>query len=755
MKQEIVEITNNKIVNHIMITIDALEKSLYDNYLNGIPNLLIHDWHKPVGWIFPKGLHIEPKLTSLIGVKLLPENKDDFQKIAITYNNFLRNKNDEQCDPYIAQFKEILHQYSIQNASFIYSGCVACVKENILDKIFPSLAEQQVGNKDLIYLDDLLNKFNYLGQGVFQDKKSELAIFAHRYYRRNQSLLNNFHFSFIDQLVRLASNKDIAIKLKIDSNMIGFAPSFSIQGEREPIFGAKYNDDISQIKIGTTIHELNTNSELFFYGIKKTEFIWDEYLEQNQLKKKFEVEEIRDLNNPSLGINDEIFGNRYVHSIYNTENKTFEHFDGALKVYKDIEFLERTDNKEVNCDYYKLFRIDTKFVLNDTSIEFLKSNKIIDILPKLNKLKDKMFRNKEQFKTSIIDCGITEKKYQEIETILEKAASKNTEFPLSEWKTLITLYFQSNPLIPEYFGINQNNSEIKQNTIEYKILNYNISDEEGLRFYITYNEDKTEKYNKRIIINTDKVIIDNEEYILLEFPFIEIVKALKRNNEQITIPSNSKFIKYNDNLLNLPTILHKGDDNLLDIEKTFDAYRLIFPFISQDIISFSISWCIAEVLVSFSVLGKRKNIINWLNMNKTVPTKKEEFRVWANNLSIWLNNEYPDSNQNLKYFSAIKGDGILYIDRIKIPNEWIINIKENNGDLEYEIKIPKEHSNLLKLFENNYINSYYSFIIGKAICSQTKLNYFESKTSKYLDENVKVLINEAESLDFYLIKKDK
>ena len=64
-----------------MFTIGALEQGMFDNATAGMPSLISHDFHRPLGWIYPFGLYIEPKLSRLIGNFFTCESEEDFKII--------------------------------------------------------------------------------------------------------------------------------------------------------------------------------------------------------------------------------------------------------------------------------------------------------------------------------------------------------------------------------------------------------------------------------------------------------------------------------------------------------------------------------------------------------------------------------------------------------------------------------------------------------------------------------------------------
>ena len=213
-------------------TIRALEGALFDNATIGVPSLLGHDSHKPIGWNYPIGLYFEPKITKLIGEFILAETDKDQVQIENAYQRELICRNAQACNPYIADFSKLLRLNSDYNGKYMNNGCVSYIDEGILNKYYPEFGNLE--DKDgLIYLDKLFLNFDYLGQGIFKDKKTELAIFCHQYFRRNLSRQNNFHSYFLDEFVKLNTNPEINLRIALDRDLIGYAPTFKKQMELE------------------------------------------------------------------------------------------------------------------------------------------------------------------------------------------------------------------------------------------------------------------------------------------------------------------------------------------------------------------------------------------------------------------------------------------------------------------------------------------------------------------------------------------
>lgn len=359
MKQELLCVSSDSVNRYgIMITTEALEKSLKTTFDKGMPMLLSHDFHKPIGWNVPFGLFIEAGLTRLLAKKIIATNTEDLKIVRTAVGNYLGETYSEDFLPYENDFFPLLVDHVTENHTRIKAGCIALIDARLTTKLFPELFPTD--DKDgLIPLSILFKSFTYLGQGIFKHKDSKLAVYAHPYFRRTQSRFNNFHFQFLDELMSLADSSDITIKIRLDEDMIGFAPSYHETGELEFQYGPPYSDDISKIKPGITRHVCN-DFEKNYYEVNSTEFYW----KNDDNEKIFETEELRSYPSPT----DDFYHCRYIHSIYDTSKNEFIHFDGAMRSYDSSAMSERENKTFVQYGrkaiYKKLFRIDGKLPLD-------------------------------------------------------------------------------------------------------------------------------------------------------------------------------------------------------------------------------------------------------------------------------------------------------------------------------------------------------------------------------------------------------
>lgn len=655
--------------NH-RITVSALEDGVWQQGVYGMPTHLGHDLHKPTGWSIPFGLYFEPGITYVVGRTLIAENTKDSDHIISAQRNHLMNSYAESINPFKEEFIKLLDTHFSEDGYFHYPSCVSFIKNNILFDVFPSLKALMTKEKNgLIYLDELLQEFDYLSQGIFKHKKSNYAIFAHQFFRRSLSRLNNYHFIFLDELLELASDSNVRVRISLDPDMVGFAPSVLKSFEYEYWWGGKYNDDISQIKPDSAWHNAD-EFERLYYGIDRTEFNW----KHDGSNYEFELEEVRNDSTPGL---EQDYGCRYVHSIYDKNAKTFHHFDGAIRSYDPELMIERIGLKMVEfgrrSKYTKIFRVDGKL-------------------------------------------------------------------PIAKWKSLVTNYLQSNPLIYEYFGLEK--PEIKKiienntKTIREKLVPYSINKNEGIRILVSYHEKQKEQSNPRFISIFDAFDFDDETHRAIEFDIIELKKALNRIGTDLYIPNNIHYILAEDLYCNIPCIFHSDDNSQVLLDQTLSALRNIFDSLvksgHEKVFSFTLAWNMESQQARISIFGHVIDLQKWIHSIKQIPVERNQFKIWLEEQALFLS-KITTSHKNPDLAEVIQYDGVLYVKRRSVNTDVNINYKNSNRGLEFEMKFDATQSDLLNAIKIKEVYPIGASIVQEITCAKDGLNYLDSPYSTFLD----------------------
>ncbi|GEM_PF-736999 len=675
-----------------LFPISELDKVLAQASGSGIVSCLGHDSAKPVGWTIPSTLYLEPGSTKLVGTTFISESTDDQKLIGRLHYAAIAERTLLDFEPHKELFEGTLKEKLSDNYKVLSSTFVSCYDPGILERCYPSLMNK-VDRDGLLYLTDLLADFDYKGQGVFADKKSPFAICAHAYFRRSLFRQNNLNFAFLDALMNYVETPGVKLRLRVDSDLIGVAETFVPAMEFEHWRGPHFDNNIRGIKLGVSEHKMDDYNKLF-NGIGRTEFWWK--IENGE--QAFEAEEVKEV--PSLGVSGDDYGCRYIHSIYDTQNEVFNHFDGAIRMYNSDLIMHRWDHDIKSAGkqsvYTKLFRIDGKF-------------------------------------------------------------------PLADWKLLLHHYFQGNYLIEEYLSGAKNEPLIEPSFIEEdpkplldKLTPVTMDDTDGLRIAVSYLTSK--KYSANVIgslfLDGHETYDDQQLKSVVELDVIEIKKALSRFGQNLIIPSDYQFIDYQDGMhWNIPEIV-MTDFNKVNIQLplllTAVAKVLKAKDRPEQTIAFTFSWPQPNGLRKIiSLLGTSKLMIKWLFDFPDIPLEMDEFSNWLTKQENWMStftvkNDYPNLND------VLYSDGTLFIKHHSILKDIVpssLNFEGNN----FCMQLKPEQTELYQLITDKKIAYSSIYHVKDMLCKECGQSYFGCPHSMFLDQT-DTNINEFQIIGYYWVK---
>jgi hypothetical protein len=609
------------------IHIKALEMMLRDRMSEGIPMLFGHDHHKPMGWGSPFALYMEPHLTRLVAVQATPTTEEENKLILKNHNVFRSNRYYNSSKEFLVAFDENLKEKNISDCSITNINCLTANKVSVANTLFPELF-----NKDyrdgLVPLGVLLTSFDYLGQGVFKHKLSEFTIFAHRYFRRSESIHNTLNSAFLDQFVALKDEQDLHLSIRIEENQVGYAPSFQEYMELEYQWGPKYSDDLESIKEGLSRHDCD-DFERAYYGFSRTEFLWE--WDKKKSKFSFQMEELKDEESPT-----EIdqYNCRYVHTVYDKASACLEHFDGAVRAYDSFEMIERLEKDfkayGKQSRYTKLFKINGKLPLETWKLLvtlYLRGNPIIYEYFGLKKELD----------------------------LLKSPPQRS----LSTFERLIP---------------------------------YSIEAGNGIRLMISYINVPENLSEGRFINSFDIIGDSEKSYRCLDYYVLELKKALMRFDGDLEIPDDVLLLKSPDDYWNIPSIIHNGDNSWGLLMTTIDAFKLLFSKMIAKKYYFKVSMTIGIVrgdkVVQISAYGAIVELYEWLIEQFPFPEGEEAFAEWVSDQRTYL--ERFDYLPDIPMMSEmIQLDGVLYAKRSMLNSEY--EFKENPvHSFEWTINLNKD-----------------------------------------------------------------
>lgn len=665
--------------------ISAMEDMVWDKSTEAVPMHLGHDMHRPIGCMVPFGLYFEPKIVRNLGLSLIPET-DEENKQILDFKKFSAYSNiKEDIDSNNGALHDILKDDLSDNFKYLHSSTLAIVDEGIVNKVFKKLSSLKVKD-DLIPIKDLLIDFDYKFQGVFIHKTLPLCIYADSFFRRSLSRHNCFHYNFLDKFMLFKDNEEVVLKISIDWDLIGYAPTLLQTMEFDYWFGPKYTEEIDKIEPGLTKHITN-EFERNYYQLSSTEFFW----KINKNLREFELEELKESEAPTL---QDFYGCRYIHSIYDTNKSTFVHFDGAIRGYDSDLYFERIDQKMTEfgrrSQYKKLFRMDGKIEIND-------------------------------------------------------------------WKSLITHYMQSNPLIYEYFNAEKPKSELEKRieniSLMEELVPQKIDENEGIKLLVSYHEKNNNfsEYSHAVSIY-DVVDNGNGDTDAIEEDIIEVKKAIERLGKKLFIKKEVLYGNFKDEYWNIPCIFHSFDEPFEDITITIQALKNIFNKLIErklnSVISFTLAWNMEEKEVRLSSFGHINDLIKWMNTFTSIPTKRDEFKSWLDNQRTYLNSNYEQFINKPALKDICQYDGVIYIKRKIIDPLYHPKPIIKEESLICQLQIPTDGRNYDDILENRIV-PIMTYFIKKATCSKTGKSYYDSPYSKFLDDDVHVIIEDFEGLTFY------
>lgn len=664
------------------LAITALDDMIWLGANGGRPTNLSHDIHRFIGWSLVNGLYVSHELSYVVGNTFIPENEEEKKDFQERRHAFFLKYMSDALEKYEKSFCEELRNQGLLNTGIrgklFYKNLTLYEKENIMYEAFPKLKDYSDGD-GLVQLEHIYEDFDYCGQGVFKSKHNQLAIILHSFFRKSFSKYNNYNFGFLEKLFQVYKDGNHSIKVRLETNLIGYAPSWTPSHEYEFWYGPNYTDDIENIPEGLTRYESDEIDKLYT-NIKSTEFVWQK--KDDGAKYQFEMEEVTDVEAPTLKEN--TYGCRYLHALYDLNSKEFNHFDGAIRCYDLDKILERIetpmDKMGHQAEYTKIFRIDGHISLDlwkSLITQYLCSNHSVY----------------EYF-------GIPRPfpKPQK-ETPRKKKLQDYVPYQISKGDG-IRLFISYH--IAEDFD--KNRCFCNYDSIELK---------DGIHYAIDFSTLEVAKalwkVGAEIEMPTDVKVVNIEDYFhtipQVFHPNMDCQEDLNKTLEGIRLLINQH--------------IKNGDD---------------------EIYSFSIGWNIEDHSVSISFMGHVFDIYCWLNSFESIPVKHEELKIWLEKQNDYIHKNGKDSPSPLEA-NHIQNDGILYFQHRHVMKD--INMFDLKLDPEVGMtaKIQTEDDVLGELLNEGKLFFAPLFIVSDAKDETTGESYFRSPYSSIFRETRCILDN--------------
>ena len=613
--------------NHF-IPLNAIINAYEETWKHGTPSNLNHDSTKFVGWTFVNGIYMEPGKAYVTNEMRIPENDTEHETLIRRNMEYLYRKYYlERKDKY-DKLKELLgNNLSCESRPALIS-CVAYEDKGILYKIFPKMKDEM--HKGLINMNQLIPVL----PGIY--KMDKYIIFAHRFLRRNCSMLNSLNDEFLQRLQNL-STEDLNVQVALDPDLIGLLGTEMSELEYQYWWGPKFNEDLSMIPLVVTKHE-NESYDNVFSNLCFTEFGW--YVQDE--RQTFECEEVIDKANVQ---NDEseYYGCRFVHSMLNSITKLPNHLDGAIRAYTDEQIIGRLemsiDKSERDTWYTKLWRVD-----NDMPVSLWKE--LITHYYRDNMLIGEYF------------CGEDDK----FTNILLEDKEENETVPLE------------------------------------KYVPVNMSKGDGIRFYFRYipKVNINEKYD--VVIRSNEFLICNQTKTkVMETETITVLKLLKRYGIKVHFPATAR-VGHEDLVFNFPTFVCVNYETAAKVQQAMHNLCIAWSSNNNDrLISYSIIVNESDDAIELSFAGHVDDMVSIFDDEGNRFPNKQNLYKWIENLYA-KNNKNGIADQHPKVSDLLTSAGTLRYKRQLVPAKFLENIKIENHNVIVEFIEEKE--TVVEMVEN-------------------------------------------------------
>lgn len=373
----------------------------------GMPTNIQHDMHRLVGWSRQLGLYLDGQMVRVLGQIDVPENEEEKQELESRANEYWTRYHG-----FAASFQTEIQQRAaidLSTARPFMMEAAFFEGAGIASTLYPEFFVPGNGNVDkdgLTHYRHLRSVLNEIQPGVFHDPSRDLLLFAHRFFRRSLSHRNKLNAEFLQLFAQtINDNPNLFARLRLDPDIIGHPNSAKNLIELEYLRGPYFNNDISKIPPGVTEHKADETTR-DMQGVDRTQFWWKspEMRETTAGKNSnYRTFEVEELiEDASPGLNNEQFGCRYAHAEFSEDEATITHFDGAIRAYFDDAYLNRIA----------------------TSI-------------------DRAGKHSNYSKLFRLDGAL----------------------PIKSWKELLTYYFRSNKLVPEYLGTSVSDDNVTATSV--------------------------------------------------------------------------------------------------------------------------------------------------------------------------------------------------------------------------------------------------------------------------------------------------
>lgn len=669
-------------------TTEALESCLSQAW-RGTPMFISHDYHRPIGISRPLALHLHARQVSLMGLSMLPEGDGEVEAVKAFAQLYLARKLGDVDESDEERLGSRLSGHLSASAAFMARECVSVVDPGIARRALPELFQRDETDKlSLIPIRDL----TAIGPGVFEVEG--YAVFAHRYFRRAHSQINNLNGIFLEKLYGLKGDQDLDVKIALDADSIGLADTYRTPIELEYWRGPKFDDDLSKIQMGVARYKA-TERERMFYGIDITDFWWHERDGMYSL----ECEELRDT--PTVACRDETYGCRYVHSIVDEATKLPNHLDGAIREYDGNSFLERIDvdisKAGANSRYVKLWRIDGRIEL-----------------PKWKELICDFYRDNRQPGEYLMGARLPDGHG-------EDAPSEGAP---SGGQVRLTPPF--------------------------------VAEEDSVHVAVSYHSrDDFAEVGDCSVMSFQHLVVGGRRLNVIEFSAMDLIKSVgKRISGKIALPAGVSYVAFEDLDINFPLFLFNGTNARDDADQALCCLiDLCHRFVADGtrrFVTASFGLYYGEVMAMFSFAGFASSLVDVFDgWRGAFPTSFDSVGQWCEACR--------DRLQTVGGASRLTGDAqdMLHVmGGFSFSRSFAIaGLISLDGNGRPCVRLPREAGAVAQALHSGALQLMPVVLVNECQCQKCGASYFCCECSTFTEEECSVSMTQCEPLGCFLTER--
>ncbi|KER70057.1 hypothetical protein HR51_21825 [Burkholderia cepacia] len=602
-----------------------------------------------------------------------PETDEEYTRLGKSAANFLTEK--MESIPILERnaLKALAGAHLSGNELYLARECASIVDEGIAIRLFPELFTHEEDKRSLVDV----RRLKPIGPGVYEYKGC--ALFAHRFFRRAQSQVNNLNDRFLSKLFDLVQFDDLEVKVALDPNSIGLPDTYLTPIELNFWWGPGFNNDLTKIQNGVTLHKADERTQLFS-GVEAMEFWWHR---QDDIQT-LEAEELlcRETHGSRFDVTSnkgETYGCRYVHSMIDANTEKPYHLDGSVREYDDESYIARLDAKiseaGKNSRYVKLWRID----------------------------------------------GPLE---------------------IAKWKDLICHFYRDNHLAGEYLNAEVGELEkgpivthdadeqgVSFSPVRGTIAPPVIDDDFGVQVLLSYGPRtmSAPQEDCHIVANSHIVLSDVSRPVI-EYSALDFVKLAKgRLTGTVVVPTDIEWIAHEDMDINLPTFALYGPHVISNANAALETLWLTCETYKNSgdrrFLTFTLKIEQSGLTVGLSFAAFGEDIV------KSFPSGFPELRAsqasiveWLETVHSLINRDRDDHSLPTRFAGNLIQPGCqFFLNRTSFPFEnWGLML---NNDGHCKIAIPRESSYEADKITSGKWHIVPAFAIRMARCSMCSSDY--------------------------------